>query len=49
MRWEDDLNDFAIDEEMEATQSNDVNNNNTWLVTAMNIYEWEKKDNTPNT
>ena len=36
MRWGDDLNDFVIDEETEATQSNDVNNNNTWLVTAMN-------------
>ena len=41
-RWEDDLNDFVKDEDTEATQSNDLNHKNTWLIIA-NIYEWEKK------
>ena len=27
----------------------DLNNNNTWLIVVKNVYEWEKKDNTPNT
>ena len=48
-RWEDDLNDFVKGEDTEATQSNDLENNNTLLVTTMNINEWEKQDNTPNT
>ena len=44
-RWEDNLNDFVIDEVTEATHSNDLKNNNTWVVTAMNnIHEWEKKE-----
>ena len=48
-RWEDDLNDFVKDEETEATQSKDLKGHKTWLVTAMNIYEWEKKKgDTPN-
>ena len=34
---------------MEATRSNDLENKNRWLVTTMNINEWEKKDTTPNT
>ena len=48
-RWEDDLNDLVKDEETEVTQINDLKNNNTWLVTAMNIHEWGKKDKTQNT
>ena len=49
--WEDDLNDFAKGEKTETTQSNDLENSNTWLVTTMNINEWEKKEKitTPNT
>ena len=43
-RWESDLKEFVKDEETEATQSNDLKNSNTWLVIAMNIYEWEKKE-----
>ena len=30
------------DDETEATQSNDLKNNNTWLVGAKNVYEWGK-------
>ena len=35
---------FVTDEETEATQSTDLKNNSTWLITAKNIYEWEKKE-----
>ena len=48
-RWEDDLNEFVKDGETEATQNNDMKNNNTWLIAAKNVCEWEKKDNTLNT
>ena len=43
-RWEDDLNEFVKDEETEATQSNDLKNNDTWLTAAKKIYEWVKKE-----
>ena len=43
-RWEDDLNDSVKGEETEATHSNELENNDTWLITAKNIYEWEKKE-----
>ena len=42
-RWEDDLNEFVKDEETEATQSDDLKNNNTCLIAAENVYGWEKK------
>ena len=45
-RWEDDLKDFVKDDETEATQSNDLKNKNTWLITAKNIYEKGKERNT---
>ena len=36
---EDDLDDFVKGEKTETTQSNDLENNNTWLVTTLNINE----------
>ena len=33
-----------MEDDLETTQSNDLENNNTWLVTAMNINEREKKE-----
>ena len=33
-RWEDDLNEFVKDEEIQTTHSNDLINNNTWLIAA---------------
>ena len=47
-RWEDDLNEFVEDGETEATQSDDLKNNNTWLVAATNVCELEKRDNALN-
>ena len=43
-RWEDDLNEFEKDDETVATESNDLKNNNTWLLGAKKFYEWEKKE-----
>ena len=43
-RWEDDLSEFEKDAETEASQSEYLKNNNTWLITVKNIYEWEKKE-----
>ena len=43
------MNDFVKDEATEATQCNDLKNNNTWLVVAKDVNEWDKKANTPNT
>ena len=43
MRWEDDLNEFVKDAESLTTQSNDMKNNNTWLIATKKIYEWEIK------
>ena len=37
------MNDVVKDEETEATQSNVPKNDNTWLITVKNIYEWEKE------
>ena len=49
-RWEDDWNDFVQDEETEATQSNDLKINNTWiLLRRTSTTGKRKKDNTPNT
>ena len=46
-RWEDDSNEFVKDEVIKATQRNDLKNNNTWLVAAKNVYEWEKERQYP--
>ena len=43
-RWEDNLNELVKDEEIEATQSNDLKNNNTWFTAPKNVYEWAKKE-----
>ena len=43
-RWEDDLNEFVIEEETETTQSNDLKNNDTWLIAARHLIEWKKTD-----
>ena len=43
-RWADDLTDFVKWEKTEATRSNDLENEKCWLVTTMNISEWEKKE-----
>ena len=43
-RWEDDLNEFVIVEETETTQSNDLKNNDTWLIAARHVIEWKKTD-----
>ena len=32
--WEDEINDFLKPEETEATEGNDIKNNDTWLWTA---------------
>ena len=46
-RWEDDSNEFVKDEVIKATQRNALKNNNTWLVAAKNVYEWEKERQYP--
>ena len=50
-RWEDDLNDFVKDETSEATQSNDLNNDTTWLAAAKKTRTTgkERKTHTLNT
>ena len=45
-RWEDDVNEVVKDEETEASQSNDLKNNNTWLVVVQHVYEWEEESKT---
>ena len=40
-RWQDDLVDIVKDEQTDATQRNDLENKNTWLIIAKNINECE--------